>query len=154
MNAMQSLFAVAAIVGMPLALVVAYDRPPADARPLVEIVEQLEREGYGPLVDIEFDDGYWEIEAYEGDSQYELAVDPRSGKVRSKERDDAEPRPPRDAQPLSKLLRQLAKAGHARIEEVSFERRYWEIESLRDDGKHEIHVHPATGEIIKERLDD
>ncbi len=154
MNAMQSLFAVAAVAGLPLAWVMADDRPPANAKPLVEIVEQLEREGYGPFVDISFDDGYWEVEVYEGDTQYELEVDPQTGKVRSKDRDDAEARPPRDAQPLSKLLRQLAKSGHTRIKEVSFERRYWEVESLLNDGKHEIHVHPVTGEIINDRLDD
>ncbi len=120
----------------------------------MEIVEQFEHQGYGPFIELSFDDGFWEVEVYKQDAPYELAVDARSGKTLSEHRDDAGPRPPRDAQPLSRILRGLEKAGYAEIEEVSFERRYWELEVLRADGKHEIHVDPKTGAIINDRLDD
>lgn len=157
MNTTTSLLAAiavaAAVATAPLSAVFA-DYPPAGVKRIVDIVDQLEEAGYGPFIEISFDDGYWEVEVYKGDTPYELAVDGRTGKVRSEYRDDAEPRPPRDALPLSKILRKVAQAGFTNIHEVSFERRYWEIESFRDDGKHEILVHPVTGEVINDRLDD
>jgi hypothetical protein len=145
--------AVAIVAGATLPVVVA-DHPATDVKPIVEIVEQLEEKGYGPFIEVSFDDGNWEVEVYKKDAAYELAVDGRTGKILSEHRDDAEPQPPRDGQPLSQVLRKLIQAGYTNIDEVSFERRYWEIESLREDGKHEIHVHPTTAELINDRLDD
>jgi len=153
MNPIQSILAIAALAAAPLAVVLA-DRPPADAKPLVEIVEQLEQQGYGPFTDVSFDDGYWEVEVFKKDTAYELLVDRRTGKVLSEQRDHEESRPPRDAKPLSQILRDLAKAGHTRIHDVSFEYRYWEIESLLDDGEHELHVDPKTGKILRMQRDD
>lgn len=152
MNKMWLLAAVA-VLSLPLPVALA-DRPPADAKPLVEVVEQLERRGYGPFIEVSFDDGVWEVEVYKQDVQFELEVDAQTGSVRSEHRDDAEPRPPRDAQPLSRILHALMGSGHANLEDVSFERRYWEIEYRRQDGKREVHVHPTTGEIINDRPDD
>lgn len=153
MNMIQSLFATAAVAAIPLSVALA-ERPPATAKPIADIVEQLEKKGYGPFSEISFDDGYWEVEVYKDDAPYELAVDALTGSVHSEHRDEAEPRPPRDAQPLSRILRTLIKAGHTNIEEVSFERRYWEIELRRQDGKREILVDPTTGEVISDRRDD
>ena len=63
------------------------DRPPADALKLSEVVQKLEQQGFHPIVDIEFDDGVWEIDAYRGADKRELQVDPRTGKV-LRDRDD------------------------------------------------------------------
>lgn len=63
------------------------DRPPADALKLSEVVQKLEQQGFYPIVDIEFDDGVWEIDAYRGADKRELQVDPRTGKV-LRDRDD------------------------------------------------------------------
>ncbi len=147
------LLAAAVVVSLPMSFVLA-DRPDTDARPIVEIVEQLEQAGYGLFREISFDDGYWEVEVFKQDVPYEVAVDARTGKVHSEHRDDGESRPPRDAQPLSQVLRTRIEAGDTDIEEVSFERRYWEIELYRKDGKHEILVHPETGEVVSDRRDD
>jgi uncharacterized membrane protein YkoI len=130
------------------------DRPAADDKPIVEIVQQLEQQGYGPFSELDFDEGNWEVEVYKDDAAYELTVDGRSGKILSEHRDDAEQRPPRDAQPLSQILHTLIKAGYTHVHDVSFERRYWEIEAFRQDAKYEIHVHPTTGEPISNRRDD
>jgi uncharacterized membrane protein YkoI len=153
MKAIHTFFAAAIAMAATAAAVLA-DQPPADAKPITVIVEQLEKDGYGPFIEVSFDDGYWEVEAYKKDVQYELAVDCRTGKIVSEHRDEAEPRPPRDSQPLSEILRRLSKSGNTAIDEVSFEYRYWEVESRRNDGKHEIQVDPKTGKIINDRLDD
>ena len=114
----------------------------------------LEKAGYGPIVDVSLDDGVWEVEAYKDDASLELAIDPKTGKVLSEHRDDTDARPPKDSLKLSQLLRKLEKAGHANIEDVSFERRYWEVETHRDREQHELHVDPRTAEVISDRLDD
>lgn len=145
--------AIAVIAAVPVSVVLA-DRPPADARPMIEVVEQLENQGYGPFVELSFDDGHWEVEVYKKDVPYELAVDGRIGKILSEHRDDVGPHPSNDAQSLSQILRTLINDGYTDIDEVSFERRYWEIEAFREDGKREIHVHPTTGEIMSDRRDD
>lgn len=57
------------------------DRVPADALKLSEVIQQLEQQGFHPVVDVEFDDGVWEIDAYRGKEKRELHVDPRTGKI-------------------------------------------------------------------------
>ncbi len=41
------------------------DKPPSNAKPLSQIIQNLERKGYSPIVDVDYDDDDgWEIEAY------------------------------------------------------------------------------------------
>jgi len=161
MNAMQSFFAVTFAAGVAATLAAGLPlstaraaQPPSDLKSMIEVVEQLEGQGYGPFIEVDFDRGNWEVEVYKADTQYELTVDGRTGKVLSEYRDDAEPRPPADAQPLSKLLHTLTQAGYTSFDDASFERRYWEIECYRADGEHEIHVNPTTAEVVSDRRDD
>ena len=63
------------------------DRPPPGAKPLSEIALMLEQQGYHPIVEIEMDDGVWEVEAYRDGQKRKLKVDPFSGEVRSDRRD-------------------------------------------------------------------
>lgn len=143
-----------AAVAVSPAAVRSDDVPSADAKSMLEIVQSLEEAGYGPLVDVSFDDGGWEVEAYKGGVSIELAVDPASGDILSEHRDDSEPRPPEGSLKLSEVLAALEKAGHRKFDEASFERRYWEVETHRGDVKYELHVNPKTAEVITERIDD
>lgn len=147
------LFATVIAVAAVTTAVAFADRPTADDKPIVKVVEQLEKQGYGPFSDIDFDDGRWEVEAYKGDVAYELRVDRRTGQILSEHRDDSEPQPPRDSKPLSQILHAVINAGYKDLDDVSFERRYWEIEAFRDGDKREIHVHPTTAEVINDRRD-
>ena len=61
MNMLQTLAAIAVVAGVPLTVVLA-DQPDPDMKPIVEIVEQLEGKGYGPFIEVSFDDGRWEVE--------------------------------------------------------------------------------------------
>lgn len=149
----QMFAAVAAVAAVSTSLALA-NHPTAEDKPVVEIVQQLEKQGYGPFSEVDFDDGNWEVEVYKDDKAYELTVDGRSGEILSEHRDDDASRPPRDAQPLSKILQALAKADYTRIHDVTFERRYWEVEAFRQGDKYELHVDPTTGEIISQRRDD
>ncbi|MFN8628460.1 MAG: PepSY domain-containing protein [Candidatus Binatia bacterium] len=60
------------------------DKPPANSKPLSEIAAALEKAGYAPIEEASFEDGRWEIEAYQKDTKFELRVDPMTGEVTSK----------------------------------------------------------------------
>ncbi len=64
------------------------ERPPSTAKPLSEIAAAVERAGFAPIVEASFDDGRWEIDAYQSDTRYELRVDPTTGEIRSKLAED------------------------------------------------------------------
>lgn len=67
---------------------IAAEVPPHDAKQLSEIVRALEEQGYIPIVEIEFEDGRWEIEAYKEGVKRELKVDPVSGMIMSDRKDN------------------------------------------------------------------
>jgi hypothetical protein len=57
--------------------------PPANAKPLSEIIKAVEDKGYKTITDVEFDDGAWKIEVHQpNSSEVHIKVDPVSGTVR------------------------------------------------------------------------
>ncbi len=149
--------AAAAMIPIGVTSIVGADGSVTDSKalPMIEIVQRLENEGYGPFAEVSMDDGKWEVEVRKQDESLELTVDPVSGEILSSHRDDADPTPPAGSMPLSKLLQTVEKnAGYNQFDEVSFERRYWEIEVTKDGQKRELHVDPVTAKVIADRLDD
>jgi uncharacterized membrane protein YkoI len=142
----------AAVAAMPL-VCLGQQRRESKEISLRNVVIALEKD-YDAIAEISWDDGAWEVEAVKGDMAFELAIDPRSGERLYEYRDYGEVRPPSDSLKLSKIVGVLEKAGYVQIDEVSFERRSWEVEAVRDNQKREIHLDPATGEIISDRIDD
>ena len=67
---------------------IAAEMPPQDAKPLSEIVLTLEKQEYSPIVEIEFEEGKWEVKAYKEGVKRKLGVDPISGKIVSDRKDD------------------------------------------------------------------
>lgn len=58
------------------------EAPPANAKPLSEIIKALEDQGYKQITEIAFDDGVWEIEVRQADgTEVELKADPVSGDI-------------------------------------------------------------------------
>jgi uncharacterized membrane protein YkoI len=143
----------AAVASLTLAVVVADDAPPAETS-AQKVVADLEGQGYDPVVDVSFDDGGWEVEAYKGDDAVELTLPADGARVLSEHRDDAEARPPKDSLKLAKILALVSDAGFDRVDEASFERRYWEVEARRGSDRFELHLDPASGKIVTERADD
>lgn len=71
-----------AIPAVALAGWFGHDRPPANARPLSEIIKGVEEAGYKTIVELEFEDGVYEIETLDAQGkEVKLKVDPVSGKV-------------------------------------------------------------------------
>jgi hypothetical protein len=69
--------------------VLADEMPPRNAKPLSEIVKNLENKGFSPITEIDFDDDKgWEIKAYRNNQKRELKVNPLSGEITSETKDD------------------------------------------------------------------
>jgi hypothetical protein len=66
----------------------AAEKPPPNSKPLSEIAAAVEKAGYTPIEEASFDDGRWEVEAYQADTKFELRVDPMSGEITSQRVDD------------------------------------------------------------------
>ncbi len=57
--------------------------PPANAKPLSEIIKAVEAQGYKTITEVEFDDNVWKIEAHQPDGkEVHVQVDPLSGAIR------------------------------------------------------------------------
>lgn len=136
------------------AVALAVEDKPAASKTLLEIVTKLETDGYGPITDVSRDDGNWEVETYKDGTAYELLVDPATGKIITEHRDDGDPKPPADAKKLSEIIKGLEAEGYTDINEVSFERKKWEVEAIRDRTKRELRVDPITGKVVSDRVDD
>ncbi|QDT02402.1 hypothetical protein K227x_07780 [Rubripirellula lacrimiformis] len=80
-------FAAAALI--PVGITSAIGRSTSD-KPIsmIQIVQQLETNGYGPFSELSMDDGNWEIEVYKDGQKRELHVDPRTAKVIADRMDD------------------------------------------------------------------
>jgi hypothetical protein len=62
------------------------ERPPPNAKPLSEVLLSLERGRFGIIFEVEFDDGYWEVEARpaKGEPKKKVKIHPVSGEPRPK----------------------------------------------------------------------
>ena len=69
-----------------------HDQPPTDAKPLSELIKIVEKAGYNNIVEVEFEDGVYEIETIDGEEygrvramrdengkEIEIKIDPLSG---------------------------------------------------------------------------
>lgn len=81
----HSLAALAALIAAPAIALAGWfgdERPPANARPLSEIIKLVEEAGHKTIVELEFEGGVYEIEALDAQGkEVEIEVDPVSGKV-------------------------------------------------------------------------
>lgn len=59
--------------------------PPANAKPLSQIIKIVEDRGYKAITEVEFEDGKWEVELHpKGGKETEIHVDPVSGTISEK----------------------------------------------------------------------
>lgn len=56
--------------------------PPANARLLSSIIQVLEERKLGVITDVEFDNGFWEVELYKDGRKITLDIDPGTGETR------------------------------------------------------------------------
>ena len=85
----RRLFAVAALSPIVLSATpatAAVARPPADAKPLSEIIKSLEDAGFSPIVEVDFRAGRWHVEAFQNGQKRDLRVHPVTGEITSNRR--------------------------------------------------------------------
>jgi hypothetical protein len=84
-----AILAVAAIASLPPMAKADWftdEVPPANAKPLSDVIKSLEDQGYKAIEEVEFDDNEWEIEVHQADgSEIELHVDASTGQITKKE---------------------------------------------------------------------
>ena len=84
-----SMLSVAAMTTLPLTAKAdwfADEVPPANAKPLSEVIRSVEDQGYKTIESIDFDDDEWEIEVHQADgSEVELHVNAINGQITKKE---------------------------------------------------------------------
>ncbi len=57
--------------------------PPANAMALSTIIQSVEARKLGTITDVEFDDGFWDVELLKRGHEIELVIDPMTGEDRS-----------------------------------------------------------------------
>jgi uncharacterized membrane protein YkoI len=57
--------------------------PPRGSRPLSAIVRSLEQQEPGVVTEVEFDDGFWEVEIQADGREVKLDINPQTGQPRS-----------------------------------------------------------------------
>lgn len=124
------------------------DTPPADARPLSQVIHAIEARNLGTITEVEFDDDVWEFELYQGDTKIKLDVDPRTAEiVRRKTKSSAhDTLPPQDAKPLSEIVKSLEDQQLGTLTEVEFDAPHWEVKLRKDGKKMKLRIDPRTGE--------
>ncbi|MDY0111271.1 MAG: PepSY domain-containing protein [Candidatus Krumholzibacteria bacterium] len=58
------------------------ETPPANAKPISVIVQSVEALGLGVITEVEFDDGFWEIDIHKDRRKTKLIVDPITGETK------------------------------------------------------------------------
>lgn len=122
-----------------------------------QVVAQLQAQGFAQLHDLEFDDGFWEAEVRDANNRKtELIIHPvtlqvlhQSGNASSNNGTAA---PVLNATQITQLLQQ---AGYTRIHDLELDDGVWEADATNAKGlRVELKIHPETGAVLREKLDD
>lgn len=122
-----------------------------------QVVAQLQAQGFAQLHDLEFDDGFWEADVRDANNRKtELIIHPvtlqvlhQSGNASSNNGTAA---PVLNATQITQLLQQ---AGYTRIHDLELDDGVWEADATNAKGfRVELKIHPETGAVLREKLDD
>ena len=128
----------------------ARERPPADAKPLSQILTTVAQGHPGVIISAEFDDRRWDVVSCGDDGRNcrELRVDPRSGKtLRERHERNADPRPPAGAKTAAQIAHAVEQRQIGTITEIEFEHGLWEVSLRGEDVRAKLYVDPTSGDI-------
>lgn len=100
-----------------------------EEKPLSEIIRSAEIQGYAP-VEVERENGLWEIEATKGGKTYELAADPKTGEIRSVEEENEE----EDSDENDETAETVAAEDSAETPETPLRQLQWLVGTWVDEG--------------------
>lgn len=140
--ALAATFASALIAGSALA------QTPTGQMSTADVMQRVEQAGYTDVRDVEFDDGFWEVEATGTDGRrVELYVDPRTGELIDRR---AAP-----ALTAADVAARLQAAGYTNVRDVEFDDGRYEAEATNAAGQNvDLKVDARDGTVVHEDIDD
>lgn len=119
-----------------------------------QVRQRLQAAGYRDIRDIEFDDGFWEAEARNAAGYaVDLVLHPTTVAVLAEVFDGAAPS---EASLSAQQIRAaLEAAGYYGIRDLEYDDGMWEADATNAQGQRvELKIDPATGQVLREQLDD
>ncbi len=143
---------ISAIVDPVSGRVDAFDARGNGAISAQDVRDRVLAAGYQRITDIEFDDGFWEVEAIDAyGRELDLIVHPVSGEILNAPNDQG-------GTPLTadQVRAALTQAGYTRIHELDYDNDgYWEADAVNPRGERvELRVDPYSGAVLRETYDD
>ncbi|HET9048361.1 MAG TPA: PepSY domain-containing protein [Chiayiivirga sp.] len=130
----------------------AFDRYGSGAIDANRVRELVLAAGYTRVHDIDFDDGFWEVEAIDSlGREIDLILHPITGAILNA------PLDPPGSTPLSRdeIHAHLVAAGYSNIHELDFDDRQWEADATNAQGQRvEVRIDPYSGDVVRESIDD
>ena len=124
--------------------------PPADAQPLSQILEAVEKNHPGVIVSADFDERRWEVVSCSADGRScrELRIDPRTAKTLRDSRDmNFDIRPPTGGKTAAQIARAIEERKLGTISEIEFDDPVWEVTVHGSGVRAKLYVDPASGDI-------
>ena len=121
-----------------------------------QVSAKLQQLGYQQVLELEFDDGFWEAEVRNGNSKVELILHPvtldvlhQSGNGNSQ---TGSTTPGLDS---AQIIASLEQGGYRHIHDLEFDDGLWEADAINAKGfRVELKIHPESGAVLSEKLDD
>lgn len=124
--------------------------PPADAQPLSQILEAVEKNHPGVIVSADFDERRWEVVSCSADGRScrELRIDPRTAKTLRDSRDmNFDIRPPAGGKTAAQIARAIEARKLGTIGEIEFDDPVWEVTVHGSGVRAKLYVDPVSGDI-------
>ena len=124
--------------------------PPADAQPLSQILDAVEKNHPGVIVSADFDERRWEVVSCSADGRScrELRIDPRTAKTLRDSRDmNFDIRPPAGGKTAAQIARAIEERKLGTISEIEFDDPVWEVTVHGSGVRAKLYVDPASGDI-------
>lgn len=122
--------------------------PVTDGVLLSTLLEQVEAENIGIVIEAEHEHGQWEIEACSNEACTDIKFDAKTGdelKRKSEKSDDA--LPPDGAKPLSQIVKTFEDHQYPIIE-IEFEDGVWEVMWIKNGRKVKSYLDPLTAKNV------
>jgi uncharacterized membrane protein YkoI len=122
--------------------------PVSDSVSLSSILEKVEAENIGVVIEAEHQHGKWEIESCKPDGCTDIKFDAKTGaelKRKSEKSDNA--LPSEGAKPLSEIVK-IFEEHHYPITEIEFEDVVWEVKWIKDGRKVKSYLDPMTARNV------
>lgn len=132
-----------------------FDSRGTGAIPAQRVRELVLAAGYVRVKEVEFDDGFWEVEAIDGHGrEVDLVLNPLTGAILGSSTDAV---PGGSGTPLTaeQVRAALTAVGYTAIRDLEYDDGHWEADAVNARGQRvELKIDSHTGAVLREKLDD